>query len=505
MRIAIIGGGISGIAAAQSLRKTGHDVQIYEKSDRIGGVWALGYPGVRLQNTRDQYRLIDVPWSTKPDLHPTSAQVQQHLNDAIDKLNLPVKLGHEVTELEETEGGWRLHYRNDGNAGQQNYDFIVLSIGQYSSGKRRPEFPGQDTFQGKIVTEREITDLNVFAGKKVLVAGFGKSALDMATFAVEQASEVHHLFRTPRWMIPFRILGVHYSRLLFCRMGTFLMPSWVQPNATEAFIHRKLGFLVRANWHLVQSIVRLQKHLMGLGKSAVVKARLASLTPKHDIISDFRSASAMQPQMYLKHVAGERLHPHQGELRAFTERGVMLEDGQTIDCDVVVLSLGSGSPTFPFLPDKYRALLESESDGVQLYRHLLHPNVPKIAFAGFNHGFMHVPAVEIGMLWLSAVLAGDLTLPSAEAMRQSMEKIQQWKRDHVNFEPSRSCAVNTRFQQYLDVLLKDLGLNPYRKTPNVFAELFSQYGPDDYVGIYEEYQAGRTHGAQPLRVLALDT
>jgi len=118
---------------------------------------------------------------------------------------------------------------------------------------------------------------------------------------------------------------------------------------------------------------------------------------------------------------------------------------------------------------------------------------------------MHVPAVEIGMLWLSAVLTGDLTLPSAEAMRQSMEKIQQWKRDHVNFEPSRSCAVNTRFQQYLDVLLKDLGLNPYRKTPNILAELFSQYGPDDYVGIYEEYQAGRTHGAQPLRVLALDT
>jgi cation diffusion facilitator CzcD-associated flavoprotein CzcO len=114
VRIAIIGAGISGIAAAQSLRKTGHDVQVYEKSSRIGGVWAMGYPGVRLQNTRDQYRLMDVPWSPKPDLHPTSAQVQQHLNDAIDQLDLPVKLDHEVTKLEETTGGWRLHYQNDG-------------------------------------------------------------------------------------------------------------------------------------------------------------------------------------------------------------------------------------------------------------------------------------------------------------------------------------------------------------------------------------------------------
>ena len=505
MRIAIIGAGISGIAAAQSLRKTGHDVQVYEKSSRIGGVWAMGYPGVRLQNTRDQYRLMDVPWSPKPDLHPTSAQVQQHLNDAIDQLDLPVKLDHEVTKLEETAGGWRLHYQNDGDTGQQDFDFVVLSIGQYSSGKGSPTFPGQDDFQGDIVTEREITDLSVFAGKKVLVAGFGKSALDMATFAVDQASEVHHLFRTPRWMVPFRILGVHYSRLLFCRMGTFLMPSWVQPTATEAFIHRKLGVLVRGNWRLVQSIVRFQKYLLGLGKSAVVKRRLASLTPKHDIVSDFRSASAMQPQMYLKHIAQERLLPHQGELQGFTKSGAVLADGHTIDCDLVVLSLGSGSPIFPFLPATYRSLLENEPDGVQLYRHLLHPDIPRLAFAGFNHGFMHVPAVEIGMLWLSAVLNDDLTLPGAGEMRQSMESVRQWKRDHVNFEPSRSCAVNTRFQQYLDVLLQDLGLSPYRKMPNILAELFSQYGPDDYVDIFEEYRAGRTQGSEILRTLTLDT
>jgi len=505
VRIAIIGAGISGIAAAHSLRKTGHDVVVYEKSHRIGGVWALGYPDVRLQNTRDQYRLMDLPWSTQPDLHPTSAQVQHHLNEAIDKLGLSIRLGHEVTELEETQNGWRLHFRNDSGNDQNDFDFVVTSIGQYSGNKRMPEFPGQDNFQGKIMTEREINDLSVFDGKKVLVAGFGKSALDMSAFAVGHAGEVHHLFRTPRWMVPFHIMGMHYSRLLFCRMGTILMPSWVQPNATEAFIHRKLGFLVRANWVLVQSIIRLQKYLLGLGKSKIVKARLASLTPKHGIVGDFRSASAMQPQMYLKHIAEEQLIPYQGELEAYTENGVLLKDGRTINCDLVVLSLGSGSPTFPFMPEKYRSLLESEPDGVQLYRHLLHPDIPKMAFAGYNHGFMHVPAVEIGMLWLSAVLTGDLILPSAEEMQQTIKKVQQWKRDYVNFEPSRSCAVNTRFQQYLDVLLQDLELNPFRKMPNIFAELFSQYGPDDYLGIYEEYRAARTQPGQPMRALALDT
>ncbi|MCL4256047.1 MAG: NAD(P)-binding protein, partial [Anaerolineae bacterium] len=45
-KIAIIGGGISGIAAANIFQKNGHTVTVYEKHDRIGGVWAVSYPQV---------------------------------------------------------------------------------------------------------------------------------------------------------------------------------------------------------------------------------------------------------------------------------------------------------------------------------------------------------------------------------------------------------------------------------------------------------------------------
>lgn len=45
-----------------------------------------------------------------------------------------------------------------------------------------------------------------------------------------------------------------------------------------------------------------------------------------------------------------------------------------------------------------------------------------MAFAGFNHGFMPVPAVEVGMLCLSAWPDGDLELPSAEEMENSIDK-----------------------------------------------------------------------------------
>jgi hypothetical protein len=118
---------------------------------------------------------------------------------------------------------------------------------------------------------------------------------------------------------------------------------------------------------------------------------------------------------------------------------------------------------------------------------------------------MHVPAVEVAMLWLSACLNGDLQLPSKELMQQSMQNVLAWKRANINYEPSRSCAVNTRFQQYIDIMLKDLGLSPYRKMPNIFAELFSQYGAADYKDLLVEYVKVRDKSTAPRQIPLLDT
>jgi glutamate synthase (NADPH/NADH) small chain len=53
-RVAIIGSGPSGLAAAQQLRRAGHDVTVFEKSDRIGGLLRYGIPNFKLEK-----RLLD--------------------------------------------------------------------------------------------------------------------------------------------------------------------------------------------------------------------------------------------------------------------------------------------------------------------------------------------------------------------------------------------------------------------------------------------------------------
>jgi hypothetical protein len=111
-------------------------------------------------------------------------------------------------------------------------------------------------------------------------------------------------------------------------MGTVMMPSWAQPNRFEAFIHRRLTFLVRGSWGFITAIARTQNFLRGLGKSEKARRGLAAVIPEHNIIGDLRSAAAMAPEMYLKYVAEEKLLPCHAEIDGFAEDGVLLKNGE---------------------------------------------------------------------------------------------------------------------------------------------------------------------------------
>ncbi len=251
--------------------------------------------------------------------------------------------------------------------------------------------------------------------------------------------------------------------------------------------------------------MHLQIQRIGFGTEQAAAGRLKAVQPTHSFVSDLRSATAVAPDAYYRFVAEGRIQPNHAEVFGFSKNTLKLEQGKEIQCDVVVLSLGSQTPVFPFLPDKYRHLLEVQKDGVQLYRHLIHPSIPNLGFVGFNHGFLHVPAVEIGTLWLCAYLEGSLELPSVEKMEQDIEQVRQWKNAHIHFEPTRGSGVNVRYQQYIDILLRDLGVSPYRKMPNILAEIFDRYNCSDYKNVLEEYNRNKTSRSTPVRPLAVPT
>jgi glutamate synthase (NADPH/NADH) small chain len=56
-RIAIVGSGPAGLAAAQQLRRSGHNVNVYEKSPKIGGLLRYGIPDFKIEKKYIDRRL----------------------------------------------------------------------------------------------------------------------------------------------------------------------------------------------------------------------------------------------------------------------------------------------------------------------------------------------------------------------------------------------------------------------------------------------------------------
>src|ERR671922_1693520 len=81
--IAIVGGGFAGVGAAAMLRRAGYeDVTVFERSERIGGVWHDNtYPGAACDIASHLYEFTFAPnprWSHR---YAPQAEIQAYLED----------------------------------------------------------------------------------------------------------------------------------------------------------------------------------------------------------------------------------------------------------------------------------------------------------------------------------------------------------------------------------------------------------------------------------------
>merc|ERR1719221_1794233 len=174
-----------------------------------------------------------------------------------------------------------------------------------------------------------------------------------------------------------------------------------------------------------------------------------------------------------------------GSIDHFVEDGVVLSDGTQIQADVVIYGTGFGK-SYAIFDKATQKKLAVQRDGLYLYRNIIPPAVPNLAFVGsevstFNNILTH----GIQALWLQRYLKGHVKLPPRGKMERCIEQERSWKRSWMPASSARASIWQLHMVQYHDNLLKDMGERYKRKVGcNPLAEVFSPYTAFDYKKLF---------------------
>lgn len=216
----MVGAGLSGLVTAKVLQRDGFDVTVFEKEPTIGGVWAphRTYVGLCVQNPREHYAFSDFPYPETCDEFPTAGQAFEYLKSYAEHFGLEphlrlstevLSVAHRAADDGGSHPGFRVTVQPTDGPGKEEthaFDFVVVCNGVFSQ-PYRPEIEGEERFDGSLIHSSQLVDREMLARKRVVVVGAGKSALDCASVAAEEAASSTVVFRRPHWMLPRYLPG----------------------------------------------------------------------------------------------------------------------------------------------------------------------------------------------------------------------------------------------------------------------------------------------------------
>ncbi|KAJ3401689.1 hypothetical protein HDU80_005811 [Chytriomyces hyalinus] len=504
-RVAVIGAGMAGLAAARAFKATGWEVTVFEASARVGGVWSSCYEFARLQTRSESYYFGDFPFPFPVDEFATADQLQAYfeafaLHTGIkDAIRFNTKVVRIKERRVQGRPGWALEVSTlDSSASLTpdalEFDFVVSAQGLYSGAPKMLCFPGQEDFGAPIIHSAHLkSHPGTLEFQNIAIVGLGKTAVDCAMrHANNQNSmerQTHLIFRTPTWFAPIRIFGLRLP---------------------EVFEHNRFMGTSKDTWRSLWYLWR------GITEPTLTEEQRAAKEAKEDIEREkpaspvfawlfgykkgdpLRPAAKvgkqcglnMQPERFLEYTRTGRIQTHRGTVEKLSNRTIHLASTTIKNVDALVLATGFKQTMV--VPDGFEHVIEG--GGAFLYRGIVHPDIRDMAFIGMTSGVVTVPATTVAVHWLLAFVRGDLLLPSRDLQ---MEEIQRERK-----RAQKICGVdggagrNGSFS-HIDRLCMDMGITPLRKlkkrglVPNGswnpllwclgwIDELFGYYGPLDY-------------------------
>ena len=422
-RVAVIGAGASGLASAKWLAAAGLEPTVFERTDRVGGVWNYdesmpggGSPAYRSLVTNVSRQKTQLSDHELPDGladFPARADVLAWLESYAHRFDLRrwIRFGSLVVSVERRGDGWRV----DG----EDFDAVVVASGLFAR-PLAPAVPGLGSFRGRPMHAAAYRHPEELADLDVIVAGSGSSGADVAV-ELAAVSRVTLSVRDVAAVVPKTLGGRPLDHLLTRRLQR--RPADERGRLLREAIageYRARGLPAPDRWPPpLAALVH--------GRSPTPSEQLAALV--------LRGTIGLWPG--IASVEGEH---------------VLFTDGTRRRADLIVLATGYALE-LPFLPpDVLRVRDDAEVD---LYRQVWHPEVDGLACVGLCRVSGAVPPIaEMQARWVAQVLSGAAALPPADERRRE-----------IAGRRARHAAAGTEYMRvpflgYLDEIGELIGARP---------------------------------------------
>jgi len=201
--IAVVGAGFGGVGSAVMLRRAGYgDVTVFERADRVGGVWNYNtYPGAACDVPSHLYEFSFAPnphWSRR---YAPQAEIQSYLEDVARRHGVldRIRLNTEVDRAR--WDGERRRWTLETDTGEHSADLLLTACGQLNVPKI-PPISGLETFEGPAFHTAQWRHDVDLRGKRVAVIGTGCSAIQVVPQVQPIAEHVDVYQRSPGWTFP---------------------------------------------------------------------------------------------------------------------------------------------------------------------------------------------------------------------------------------------------------------------------------------------------------------
>lgn len=203
MRIAIIGSGFAGLAAAIRLKQSGvEDFVIFERESQVGGTWRDNhYPGAACDVPSHLYSLSFAQNPNWTRVFAPQSEIFDYTLGLIRQFDLTGHLRLSEGVEHATFDSQRKIWEIDTSMDRYEFDIIVSACGGLSR-PMIPEFRGLASFTGPCFhTARWRHDVDL-KGKRVAIIGTGASAIQVVPAIAEKVEQLDIYMRTPSWILP---------------------------------------------------------------------------------------------------------------------------------------------------------------------------------------------------------------------------------------------------------------------------------------------------------------